>query len=126
MIWLDEGLDTSVVKQFSFTKDIRLLKRSQFLHIGETGSRVRNRYFIALFLPGSGLQSRLGITVSKKVGTAVIRNRIKRLSREYFRLNRHRIRGIFDINLIAGRNAAGLSGKEIFSSLNDIFNRIQR
>lgn len=69
-------------------------------------------------------RTRLGITVTKKVGNAVVRNRIKRLCREFFRFNKHNITGHWDINIIAKKQAAGLSAKDVFSSLKHIFDRI--
>jgi ribonuclease P protein component len=73
---------------------------------------------------GSCGRTRLGITVTKKVGNAVVRNRIKRLCREFFRLNKHKITGHWDINIIAKKQAADLSAKDVFSSLKHIFDRI--
>lgn len=109
---------------FSFTKADRLLKRSEFLRLSETGKRLYNRHFIIVYTPGRGERTRLGITVTKKVGRAVIRNRLKRLCREYFRLNRHRLTGKWDINIITKKEAAKLSSKAFFSSLQKIFDRI--
>jgi ribonuclease P protein component len=48
--------------------------------------------------------ARLGITVTRKVGTAVRRNRIKRLVREWFRLRRAML-GALDVVVIAKREA---------------------
>jgi len=44
--------------------------------------------------------SRLGLVVSRKIGKAHDRNRWKRLLREVFRLNRHRIPDYFDLVII--------------------------
>jgi ribonuclease P protein component len=63
----------------------------------------------------------VGITVSKKVGPAVIRNRIKRVCREFFRHNRQGLVGAWDINFIAKRSAAQASRKQAWDSLNEIF-----
>jgi len=68
--------------------------------------------------------SRLGITVSKKVGKAVRRNRVKRLTREYFRQNRNRIRGQWDINIVAKRGSEDLVTPDVFRQLQKLLDRI--
>jgi ribonuclease P protein component len=110
--------------KYSFTKADRILHRSEFVQISETGLKIQNRHFIAIYRPGRFDRSRLGITASRRVGKAVTRNRIKRFAREYFRLNRLEMTGNWDINLIVKKEVAGLSSQEVFSSLQDIFGRI--
>ena len=62
---------------------LRIRKRADFLRVQERGRRVTAPHFTFLLGEGSG---RLGLVVSKKVGNAVARNRVKRLCRECFRL----------------------------------------
>jgi len=111
---------------FSFAKADRILKRSEFLYLSKTGKKLQDRYFVITFLPGHFDNSRLGVTVTKKVGSSVKRNWIKRLSREYFRLNRHHLKGLWDINIIAKKQAAGLRPDRIFASLENLFKRISK
>jgi ribonuclease P protein component len=62
--------------------------------------------------------SRLGITVSKKVGSAAERNRIRRLVREFFRLNRSRLSTPQDIVIIAKRNITRrLAYQDVYTEL---------
>ncbi len=68
----------------------------------------------------------MGITVSKKVGRAVKRNRIKRLVRERFRLSKALFDDTYDINIIAKTGAAELSSVEITQVLKDAFREISR
>ncbi len=111
---------------FFFTKADRLLKRPDFLRLAAKGRQCQNNNFLAVFAPGKTERTRLGITVSRKVGNAVVRNRIKRFIREYFRLNRHKNTGVLDINIIAKKEAVNLSSAQAFLSLQNIFDQITR
>ncbi len=69
-------------------KSRRLAKRPEFVRVYETGRKHFSRYAV-LFFAGNDLQSsRIGITVTKKVGKANIRNRLKRWTREVYRRQR--------------------------------------
>lgn len=108
------------------TKADRILKRSGFLWLSKTGHRLHNRYFLMVYLPGTTDRVRLGITVTRRVGNAVCRNRIKRHCREFFRRNRRRISGIWDINLIVKKEAAGVPADRIYTALMNLFDRMPR
>jgi len=95
------------VHSHSFPRSERLRRRRDFLAASQTGRKVTGRYFIVITLhrPCGGV--RIGITASRKVGGAVIRNRIKRLVRECYRLNK----GWFlpaDYSVIARSSAVNL------------------
>ena len=69
-------------------KERRLAKRPQFVRVYEAGRKQFSRYAV-LFFAGNDLQnSRIGITVTRKVGKANIRNRLKRWTREVYRRQR--------------------------------------
>ena len=109
---------------YTFTKADRIRKRPEFIHLSNTGKRVYSRHFIAIYGAGRNGRTRLGITVTKKVGGAVTRNRIKRCVREFFRNNKDFIQGELDINIIAKKSAASLSSTRASSSLQNIFDRL--
>lgn len=110
----------SAPKKFSFTKEERLLKRVQFLNVAENGKKLLTRSFIVFLKPNNLSFSRIGITVSRKVGGSVARNRVKRIVREFFRLNKSRIEKGIDIVVIAKREAAGKGFVEVSRELEKI------
>jgi ribonuclease P protein component len=96
-----------------FPKDVRIRRRSEFLAAQEhpQGRKFHTRFFLVIVAPreaqGCG---RLGITVSKKVGNAVTRNRIRRLVREVVRVRADWLPVGRDVVVIAKRNAGAISG----------------
>jgi ribonuclease P protein component len=111
---------------FSFKKAERILKRSDFLRLSKDGKRVHGDHFVIHYNKNSLRNLRLGITVSKKVGSAVIRNRIKRLVREYFRLHKSRIGTTYDMNIIAKSGAAHLPSDNVYQTLEHLFDEISK
>ncbi len=61
--------------------------------------------------------SRLGLVVSRKVGKAHDRNRVKRLLREYFRMRRQELLTPLDLVMVAKPGAAGLGLGEVSAEL---------
>ena len=83
----------------SFTKDERLLARSDFKKVMTQGrKKMVDRTCTLFFLPNSLGRKRLGIIASRKVGNAVDRNRAKRKIREIFR--RHKNLGGQDVDIV--------------------------
>jgi ribonuclease P protein component len=70
---------------FSFRRQARLLARREFDVVQRGGRRVSSRYFTLVGLPNAIGRDRLGIVASRRVGSAVARNRAKRRLREVFR-----------------------------------------
>ncbi len=81
-----QGSQTAIRVRFYFSKSARILRRTDFKQIAQ----LRQRYYGQLLTIDyrTSDQSKLGITVSRKFGNAVVRNRFKRLVREAFRLTR--------------------------------------
>ena len=71
------------------TKEMRLRRRAEFVAVQSEGRKHHGRHLLAIARKRSDPErvGRLGITVTKKVGNAVVRNRIKRLIREWMRLH---------------------------------------
>ena len=91
---------------FGFPKHARLRKRGEYLRVQGAGRRYHTEHFVVLSAPAARVTSRIGITVSSRVGNAVVRNRIKRLIREILRVSWRRIEPAGDIVVIAKPNAA--------------------
>ena len=115
------------MKRFRFGKSERLRKRREFLDVSRRASqRLNTGNFLILLKTNQLPQPRLGITVTKKVGSAVTRNRIKRNIREFFRLNQTRLPRGHDIVVIAHPGAAGLDYHDLQEELKRILDRPRR
>ncbi len=86
---------------------MRLRQRADYVAVQSNGIKVHTKHLLAIARrrPEAQLVGRLGLTVTTKVGNAVVRNRIRRLLREWMRLHGWVPRG-WDIVLVAKDSAA--------------------
>ncbi len=102
-------------KSHGVDKGMRLRRRPEFLAVQRAGTKIHGRAFLALVAASCDGSSttrrvgRVGVTVTKRVGNAVTRNRIKRLVREWLRQNGWVPAGC-DVVFVAKEGAAGLRG----------------
>ena len=84
-----------------FSRSLKL--NHVFRRLYSKGNCVAGRYLVLYCKRNGSQNNRVGITVSKKLGGAVVRNRARRRLRECYRLNEHRLRPGFDV-VIAARS----------------------
>ncbi len=101
----------------SFDKEERIRKRKDYQVVYQEGARIHSKSFVIIVSPSHRGIRRLGVTVSKKVGNSVKRNRIKRLVREFFRLNKDRLPGSADIVVIARKDISLLTYRAVLAEL---------
>lgn len=111
-----------MVRRFRLRPESRLRRNADFLQIRSLGKPYRCQYF-ALFSrirasEGADVSCpRIGISAARRVGKAVVRNKIKRRFRELFRLHQHELRPGADIVLSLRQPA----GKADFEELEQRF-----
>ena len=83
-------------RSFGFSKASRLLSKSEFDRVYRLRCKAGDGTLLVFAAVNGQALSRIGLSVSRKVGNAVVRNRIKRLLREAFRLQQHELPQGFD------------------------------
>lgn len=109
----------------SFSSAERIRKTADFQFVYKKGERVITKYFVWFFLDAKDSDSprRLGITVTRDVGNAVQRNRIKRQIREFFRANKDAFpRG--DLIIKARMGAGGAENTQLKRDLESGMSRL--
>ena len=97
-------------RSFSFSKARRLTRASEYERVKRDGL-VRHGKLLTLSataVENSGL-CRVGFVTSRRLGSAVVRNRVRRRLREIVRQHQHDLRQDFWVVLIAKRDAANAS-----------------
>jgi ribonuclease P protein component len=107
-----------------FPASLRLRKRREFLRVQEAGFKVTAGPLLALALRGEGGPTRVGLTVSSKVGNAVTRVRIRRVLREVFRKRRAELPAGLDLVLVARPSAAEADFEKFQRAFGEVARRL--
>ncbi|NLP42131.1 MAG: ribonuclease P protein component [Veillonellaceae bacterium] len=89
---------------YKLSKAHILKKNSNFQTVYRVGKSYSNRMMVVYVLPQKVSERRIGFAAGKKLGNAVVRNRVKRVLREVYRLNQHKLIKNVDLVLM-GRQA---------------------
>lgn len=119
-----------------FPARLRLKQRRDFLRVQQSGHKHHVRNFLVFVAPrpedaklelatevAADKPTRLGITVTRKIGNAVARNRIKRLVREVFRRNRSRLPEGLDLVWVAKQQAAQVEYADVVADFEALIGR---
>jgi ribonuclease P protein component len=79
----------------------RVRRRPEFERAYNSGTRIHGRFMMLFVMPNGGTTPRFGVAATRKMGSAVERNRAKRLAREIFR--RHRLAAGLDVIVVPRR-----------------------
>ncbi|PSL39996.1 ribonuclease P protein component [Planomicrobium soli] len=101
-------------------KSQRIKKNKEFQTVFKKGKSFANRQFIVYVLKSDQPEFRIGLSVSKKVGNAVTRNRIKRYIRQIFLELGQDLLPNADYVIIARQQAANLDFHESKKSLEHV------
>lgn len=102
-------------------KEFRIKKNEEFSRVFNEGKSVANRQFVLYFLRKEEQKHfRIGLSVSKRVGNAVTRNRIKRIIRVVFHELKEELKGEYDFVVIARQPTAKMNYHEMKKSLHHV------
>ena len=91
-------------------------KNSEFREVYRKGKSYANQLLVMYVLPTEKKETRIGISVSKKVGNSVVRHHITRLIREVFRLRRNSLKEGLNIIVVARAAAKDSDYRQIESA----------
>lgn len=110
-------------------KKHRLSRSADFQRVYRQGKSVAGRYAVLYYFERSGAggdETRLGLSVSRKVGAAVVRNQVKRILKESFRSLRERVAPGYDYVIIARPGLAEFIEKSSFSEVAEMMSELFR
>lgn len=115
-----------MVTKLAFTRELRLLTPGAFTFVFQQPLRASAPQITILGRPNALGHPRIGLTVAKKhVKRAHERNRIKRLTRESFRLQQHALPSM-DFVVVAKKGVDSLKNSELIDTLDKLWRRHRR
>ena len=113
-----------VAVRHTLLKQERIRRRKDFLAAYYKGSRSAHGGLAMHALATGRTWTRLGVSVGRKFGRAVERNRIKRRLREIFRLCKHKLKPGHDVVITVRREAAGRTYEQLSESVSTLLAKL--
>ncbi len=108
---------------YKLSKQGSLRKNKNFQTVYKTGKSFANKMMVLYVLPKSNDDRRIGFAAGKRLGNAVVRNRMKRLLREAYRLNQARLISGVDLVLVSRKVMVGAELSTVIRSFLDLCNK---
>ncbi|MEK7409227.1 MAG: ribonuclease P protein component [Acidobacteriota bacterium] len=123
--WQSNPIEASK-RSLSFPKSARILRTADFRRVYDEGFRVSSPYFTAFCAAAKEPRGpRIGLSVSRATGKAVIRNRVKRRLREAVRRELWRLEPRWEIVINARQAALTAPLAELRRAMERLFSRCQ-
>ena len=114
------------IRKLTFEPRKRLHQPAEFSAVRQRGRRFADAYFSVSVLKNKAPHARLGLAMATRIcGGSVPRNRIKRLTRESFRLHQHELPPV-DITVAAREAARNAQARDLVASLAQLWARAAR
>jgi len=101
----------------------RITKNFEFINVYRAGRRLSCPYFNMYVKKNSLGKTRLGVSISKKVGKSVVRNKLKRRIKEVFRNNLKNVKNGFDVVISVKPEMAKIDYRQITKEIKNILKR---
>ena len=111
------------MKKNTFLKSNRIRKKKEFLGLRKLGKKLVSRHWILFYATNDLELARLAVTISKRYGPAVARNRFRRRLRELFRKNKDSFKS-YDLHFIAKANGAAEPKTSYEKEVNEDFSKL--
>jgi len=112
------------LRRESYPKDFRITKTKEYEKVYREGKKLTGKFVILHAKPNELDHPRLGITVTKKSGKAVIRNRWKRMLREIFRKEKEKFPS-FDMVFTAKKESSLPSYQDLKEDVLKLIGRLK-
>jgi len=99
--------------RYKFPKSAKLASKSDFRTVFDYKLFIKNDLMTLYMAPNDSGKARFAVSISAKAGPAVIRNRLKRLAREAFRLSQNDINNGFDYLVLFSSSLSKMENSDI-------------
>ena len=106
------------------SKQLRIRKNFEFRNVYRRGRSYSNKYLVLYVKKNGKNHNRLGVSVSKKVGNAPVRSRLRRLVKESYRANSKNLKQGYDFIFILRAPSKGQDYWTIKSAEENLFKKV--